>query len=426
VETAGRSVRDGAGGRRRDGAIQRHRGQRDAPGGRTTGRQTDATAIGPGAVQDRPHRTAAVQPVGHVRPVHGQLRGGVLAAGQPERLRRTGAARHADRRAVRPGHCGQGRGRGGRARGQVPGRPDDRAAGAPRGLVRPGAGAAHRRGAGRWAAARRPAVLRRRGHAVDGRAAGPRPAEHGPRQVRVLPDRVQRIRPGGRVRPRHVAQPLSRQPGLRLLAAVRFRHRGRVQVRPDGRRRLQHDHPGLGQRGRGPVREVRPGPSRGHIPGRRSGPGARLSSGRVRPQAARAQGRDVHQHPLRNIRQRGPVRQHHIQQQGQTVQVRRRTNKQDDEIRDDPSRQTMTTTTTTEIGQYRRPLITVSLSVSGRNTTIRVVIRIIINTNNRQLSVISIRSRKLGLFFSTYKTYRDKYTPNIFVYDIIITYYYYD
>lgn len=268
--------------------------------------------VGPGAFENGALRTATVQSVGHVRPVRGQLRGGVPA---DRRLR----ARRAHGRAVRTGH-GRARVDGrGRTRGQVPGSPVDRVAGPGRN-VRPGAGAARGR---RTRRARRPAVLRRRGHAVDRVAGGTRPAEHRPRPVRVLPDRVQRVRPGGRLRPGRLAQPLPGQPGHRLLEAVRLRHSQRVQVRPVGHRRLQHDHPGLGQRGRGPVREVRPVQPGRRVPGRRPGPGARLPSGRVQPHAARTKGDHVQQHALRHVRQRGPVRQHNLQELAESVRVRR-------------------------------------------------------------------------------------------------------
>lgn len=233
---------------------------------------------------------------------------------------------HADGGAVRPGNVGTGHGRGGRALGPVPGGRDGgrarhRAARHGR-AVRAGPGAAR----GREQRARRPAVLRGRGHGVDRGAGGPRAAEHGAWPDRVLPDRVQRVRPGGGVRPeRVVAQPLPGEPGHRLLAAVRVRRGQRVQVGPGGRGRLRHVHPGLGQRGRGPVREVRARPARGRVPRRRPGPGARLPRGRVRPRAAGAQGAHVRQHALRDVRQRGPVRQHHLPEPRTGLRVRGKT-----------------------------------------------------------------------------------------------------
>lgn len=163
---------------------------------------------------------------------------------------------------------------------------------------------------------------------MDGRDVGPSPVEHGPRPHRVLPHRVQRIRPRRGVRPGgRVSEPLPGQPGHRILAAVWVRHRQRVRHRPSGRRRPGHVHPGLGQRGRGPVREVRAVADRNRgvrVSRRRPGPGARVPPGGVRRRAARAQGPDVRQHQVRDVRQRGPVRQHHLQEQGRGVRVRGR------------------------------------------------------------------------------------------------------
>lgn len=287
----------------------------DDRSGHTPATATATTAAAdPGPVQNGALHTAAVQPARAVRAVRRQLRGGVPGQRRPRRHR-------ADRRAVRPDHGRRRRGRRLRADRQAPGRPGRRAARAT-GPVRPGGGAARGR---RARGPRRPAVLRRRGHAVDGRARRSRAPEHGPRPHRVLPDRVQRVRPAGGVRPRRVAQPLPGQPGHRLLAPVRVRHRQRVQVGPGGRGRLQHHHPRLGQRGRGPVRQVRAGPSGGRVPRRRPRPGARLPSGGVRPRAARDQGSHVRQHPFRDLRQRGPVRQHHLQEQRRSLPVRQQT-----------------------------------------------------------------------------------------------------
>jgi len=233
--------------------------------------------------------------------------------------------RHADGGPVRAGHRGRGGRRCGAARRPSPERPAHRAA-RPRCPVRPsGRAACGSRPRGRPAAGR-PAVLRRRGHAVDVRDVGPRPTEHGSRPHRVLSDRLQRIRPRGGVRPGgRVAEPFPGQPGHRILAAVRVRHRQRVRHRPGGRRRTEHFHPGLGQRGRGPVREVCAVANRGvRVPRRRPGPGARLPPGRVRRRVARAQGPHVRQHQVRDVRQRGPVRQHHLQEPGRGVRLRGR------------------------------------------------------------------------------------------------------
>jgi len=212
-------------------------------------------------------------------------------------------ARHADGGALRTGHRGRGGRDGGPARGPLPGRPTHRASGR-RWPVRPGGSAARGRRARGRSAAGRPAVLRRRGHAVDGRDVGPGPVEHGPRPHRLLPHRVQRIRPRRGVRPSvRVSEPLPSQPGHRILAAVRVRHRQRVRHRPGGRRWPGHVHPGLGQRGRGPVREVRAVAVRGvRVSRRRPGPGARVPPGGVRRRAARAQGPDVRQHQVRDVR----------------------------------------------------------------------------------------------------------------------------
>lgn len=313
METAGgRGVRDVGGRRRGAGTVSGHGGQRDARRGRAAG---EARRRGDG--EDGAHGAAAVQPAGHVRPVRRELRDGV-----PGQRRRS---RHADRGAVRPGNVGTGHGRGGRARGPAPGRRARHGAAGPGRAVRAGAGAARGRGQRAGASAGRPAVLRGRGHAVDRGAGGPGAVEHGARPDRVLPDRVQRVRPGGGVRPERVAQPFPGEPGHRLLAAVRLRRGQRVQDGPDGRGRLRHVHPRLGQRGRRPVREVRARPSRGRVPRRRPGPGARLPRGRVRPRAARAQGAHVRQHALRDVRQRGPVRQHHLPEPGTAVRIRSET-----------------------------------------------------------------------------------------------------